>query len=806
MEPRVYPTGNFINPMALFTAVQQYSQLGSSNTAIKTANWKIVGPKDNIPDNWGGAGRINCIAFHPNDPDIMWVGAPAGGLWYSDDAGVTWATSTDDLPGIGVSDIAVVPTTPNVIYIASGDADGGDTYSLGVLKSIDNGQTWNTTGLNWNVTQTRRISRLIIHPDSVNILYAATSNGIYKTIDSAATWILMISGNFNDIEFCPGAPGILYASSDLLYRSDDFGKNWISATNGMPTTGIKRIAIGVTEADPNVVYALCAKSSNNGFYGMYKSNDRGVTFSEQATSPNLLGWSTNGTDAGGQGWYDLAIAVSPINADEVYVGGVNLWKSTDGGINWSLNGHWYGGGGVEYVHADQHALVYLPGTDFLFSGNDGGVFKTTNGGAYWQDLSDGLQIMQLYRIGTSATNDELLYCGAQDNGTNRHKAGVWSRVIGGDGMECLVDYTDEDIIYGSIYYGNIRRSLNGGSSWKSIGPASNGAWVTPYIIHPDTPQVLFAGYADVYKTTDRGDNWAKISSSLTGGNKLTSLAIAPSNPRYIYTATKAKLYMTNDNGQIWNDITSGLPVSSASITYITIHPSSPETLYVTFSGYVSGIKVYRSDDAGATWINVSGSLPNIPANCITIEDRFYHDIYIGTDVGVYYRNDTLGDWTPYNAGLPNVVVSELEIHYGSEKLRAATYGRGVWESDLISNNRPGNDAALLEIYDPVGTNCLDSIVPVIRLKNLASDTLYNLMIGYYVDSNSINNEIWSGNLGMDQSEYIILSGLNVDVGSHTFTAFVYKPNNQADEDLTTDTLVSTFRITIPIDSFPYFQD
>ncbi|MFN0156798.1 MAG: T9SS type A sorting domain-containing protein [Bacteroidota bacterium] len=679
-EQRVYPTGEFPDPMQLYKETLR-TKSSRGNGAVNGTGWTSMGPSSSS-GGYSGLGRLNCVRVHPTDPNTILVGSAGGGLWVSTDNGTSWSTTTDELPSIGVTDVIVDPTNTNIIYIATGDGDGGNTYSIGVMKSTDSGATWNTTGLNWATSQTRRISRLLMHPANPNLIYAAGS-GIHRTTDGGATWIQVNGGTFRDMEFKPDNPSVLYASgtTSAVFRSTNGGDSWSQINNGM-TGGGGRTALGVSPANPDYVYALVSNASTSGFLGFYRSTNAGDSWSLRANSPNLLGWEIDGSDNGGQGWYDLGLAVSPTNADEVYLGGVNQWKSTDGGAAWTIISMWYGTGVVAEVHADQHDLWFVPGTNTLYSANDGGIYRTTDGGTNWQWLGNGLRITQFYRFGTSATNPSIIIAGAQDNGTKAVNAGNWWDALGGDGMEAIVDYSNENIMYGSLYYGDIRKSFNGGFSFTPItnGITEGGAWVTPYVMDPMDPNTLYAGFNNLWKTVNGGSTWERISQF--GGGTLTILAVAPSDPNVIYAGRSSGLFRTTDGGATnWSPISS--PSGAGALTYLAVHPTNPNLIWVTCSGYSSGNKVFRSENGGTTWANVSGALPNVPVNCIVFQNNSPDRLYVGTDIGVYYRDLVTGDWVDFNASLPNVEVTELEIQYFARKIRAATYGRGVWESDLL---------------------------------------------------------------------------------------------------------------------------
>jgi len=354
----------------------------------------------------------------------------------------------------------------------------------------------------------------------------------------------------------------------------------------------------------------------------------------------------------------------------------------------------YNNPGVPVVHADKHCLKYQNSTN-LFEGNDGGIYKTTNGGTAWTDKSNGLVISQIYRIGVSQNSSTTVINGLQDNGSKLLSSSTWSDVKGGDGMECIVDYTTDNVQYASYVNGDLARTTNGWNSSTDItydgtnpinGLNETGAWVTPYVIDPSNNQTLYVGMDNVWKTTDKGNSWTKISTMSSSG-KIRSMAIAPSDNQTLYVADQTTIWVTTNGGTSWTDVTGSLPTGTNNITYIAVHSTTPQTVWVTMGGYNAN-KVYKSTDGGSTWANVSSGLPSIPVFTI-VHDKGTTDkdvLYAGTDVGVYCDPGT-GTWTAFNTGLPNVMVTELDIYYdasnhNNSKIRAATFGRGLWESDL----------------------------------------------------------------------------------------------------------------------------
>jgi PKD repeat protein len=688
MEQRVYPTGDRSLIQKGAEEIKNkivWNKEKSMNATAMVGNWTLLGATSQIP-NGGGAGRLNCITFDPASSQNIFVGAPSGGLWTSTNAGLSWATNTDHLAVMGASDIAVDPTNSSIQYLGTGDRDASDSYSIGVLKSTDGGITWNPSGLNFNITDNRQVYQVLINPANHNMIFAATSMGLYKSLDAGVTWVKTLSGGVRDVKFKPTDPTVMYAvTSTNYFRSTNTGSNFTLISTGLPSPiSLCRLAIAVTPADPTYVYILGANASGYTYKGVYRSTDQGVTFTAQSTSPNLLGFAPDGSDNQGQGWYTLSIAASPTNKNEIVVGGVNIWRSTDGGVSWVLNADWTGSF-APYVHADIHQLIYLPGSGTnVYAVCDGGIFQTPDNGNTWNDLSNGLGIGEMYRLGVSQSNANITIQGWQDNGTNEDNAGTWRQVMGGDGMECFVDYTNTNYMFGETYNGGLQRSTNGGNSFHGItnGISGSGAWVTPWCMDPQTPSTIYAGFQEVWKSTNRGTAWTQISHF--GGSSLTTLAVAPSNNQYIYAGDGSSLQRTTNGGTTWTNITGTLPGSTA-MTYVGVSTTNPNKVWITYSGYTANSKVFKSEDGGNTWVNLSATLPNLPVNCVVNQTGTPDGVYIGTDVGVYYTDTTMtGNWVFFSAGLPNVNVHELEIQVSSGKLRAATYGRGLWETSLYN--------------------------------------------------------------------------------------------------------------------------
>jgi photosystem II stability/assembly factor-like uncharacterized protein len=711
-EPRVSKTGEFPKSTVLWDEWAQYVKSHSramANTASTSGNWTSVGPAT-TPGGYTGLGRVSCIGFHPTIANTFWVGTPAGGLWKTTDGGSTWNTNTniDHMPVLGVSDIAIDPGNANIMYIATGDGDlgslwsiqnnyAGDTKTVGILKSTDGGASFNPTGYTKLVTASQEVKRVVIIPTATKTLLAASSGGIYRSTDAGATWQKTMSGYFIDLQLCPGSPGIVYATSygagAQVYMSTDTANTFTQTSN---FTGISRIALAVSPAAPNLVEALCSNETGHGFGGIYASRDYGATFSVLTATGglNLLNGSFDGSGTTGQGSYDLAFAISPTDTSVLFVGGVNTWKSSDAGNNWALNTMWTDGasqnpGGVITVHADKHCIAFhplVPGT--MYQTNDGGIYTSTDGGTLYTDLSNGLQISEMYRIAVSQSDATINLAGLQDNGSRKLTGNTWSYATGGDGTTCFIDPTNPLNMVASYVEGKFYASQDGFVS--SITASDNvpgtptGSWVTPVVLNPAKPVTMYAGYSDVFASSDWGTTWTALSTNLTASatTTLNFMAVAPSDTLTIYAATFDSLYVTTDGGVSWNSISQFSLGNSK--TAIAIDPLNAKHVWIAVSGYVAGEKVYKTTDGGTNWTNESGTLPNLPVNSVVYEKGTNDGVYIGTDVGVYYRNGALSDWILFSTGLPNVVVADLQIQYSSGKLRAGTFGRGLWESDLYS--------------------------------------------------------------------------------------------------------------------------
>lgn len=706
----INPDGSIPSETKTYEEITRFNQ----NNRSSNGSWTNLGPSTIPlpgPAGYEGLGRVNDVAFHPSDPNKIFVGAPSGGMWQSTDGGLTWVSNTDTLPTLGVSSIVVDYSNPNRILIGTGDRDAGDAPGLGVFVSVNGGSSWSPSNTGMG---NRTVGRMIQHPTNAQIILAATSGGVYRSTDGGSTWTQTQSGDFKDIVFKPSDPNTVYAAAGAdFYKSTNNGTSFTKITSGL-TSG-QRGAIAVSAANPNYVYFLQSDNSS-GFKGLYRSTNSGTDFTARSTTPNILGWSCDGADSGGQGWYDLSIAADPTNAETVFVGGVDIWKSINGGASWTITAHWYGGCNVQAVHADIHRLVFSSVNGKLYTGNDGGIYSTADGGTTWTDHTVGMTIGQIYKLGTSQTTRNKTINGFQDNGTYTLTPTGWLATGGGDGMECAIDYSNDAYSYHTVYYGSIYRKTNNNYEKQIAGEGvygitESGAWVTPFILSKTSSKCMFVGYKNIWRCMDvlsTSITWQKISDGLGNSNssEMCDLEQSDADANILYASRYDNKFFRSDNcldaNPSWVDLTNNMPTGDL-ITDITTHPTDPNTLYIT-----SGHNVYKSSDRGLTWTSLTGNLPDVSMNAIIYYKNALEGLYVGSESGVFYKDQTTGNWISFSQGLPySARITELDVYYDNDSvsmdaLRASTYGRGLWTSDLY-HSMP--DAAFTVDHDTMPIGC-----------------------------------------------------------------------------------------------------
>jgi len=778
-ENQLNADGSIITPQQLWEAWTQKKlskQAKNSNEimALPPSNWQPVGPFTHTnTGSWSsGQGRTSAVAIDPNNPNIIYVGSPAGGIWKSTNSGATWTPLSDELPQIGVSGIAIDPTNSNTIYIATGDKDASDTYSVGVLKSTDGGSNWTTTGLSFTGTN-NFAGDLIMHPSNNQIILCATSAGLYRTINGGVNWTVEQTGDFSQgsIRFKPSDPTVVYATSNnRFYKSTNTGDTFTNITSGLSTAAqTSRLILDVTLADNNYVYILSINNSN-ALNGIYRSTNSGTNFTITSGSTDILE-ST-------QGWYDLALAASPTNKDMIFTGCLNIWKSTNGGAAVTKVNNWNSPESAAYTHADIHHLQYINGKLYCLS--DGGIYVSEDDGNSFADLTEGLQISQFYRISVSKSSVGKMVGGLQDNGGYAYSSASWKNYYGADGMDAAVSQNNSNLYYGFIQNGSsLYISNNGGNSITgSVGsPGSvSGNWITP--LKGDSQGNMYAGYSGLYKLVNNA--WVIQNTNSVGTGNLEHIAIDPSNDNIIYVVNGADLYKSTDAGITFNSIYN----AGSNITGVTVHSSNSTIVYITTSG--TGGDAFKSTDGGFSFSTIAPGLPSIGKNCIVHQGRNTENpLYVGTSLGVYYTDDTMTTWQPFDTNLPNVSVRDLEINLEDAKIVAATYGRGIWQSN-IPIQVPPTDVKFVSINNPtLNLNCTSTFNPQIIVKNGGLNPITTLTINYTIDSTPYVFN-WTGNIAAGQNQTIDLPTFSTTRGTHelsfnvTTTGDAYLDNNEGE--------------------------
>lgn len=684
-KDRVLPDGSFPDLASINRKIQAHRD--ARKTRAAEPQWACIN-QTTCTGGYNGMGRAKAVAFHPSNKEVFYVGAPIGGVWKTSDGGLTYKPISDQLPYVSAGCVVVDPDSEGTLYISVSDNGGWWNYSLGIYKTVNDGQSWEPTGLTWDFSDGVAIYNLVMNPGNSKELLAATSKGLWKTSNGGLNWTKVLSTACNDVAYRPGDGNTVYAVTDdywnssEVYRSVDAGNTW----NKISSFKVEKnsLKIAVTPANPDM---LAVRHSVDKRF--FVSKDRGSSFAEK---PKI-------EDTG-------ILFISPNDENTMYCGFVNALQSTDGGNSWKQISMWYGGTQWPEVHADFQYVASNPLNGLFYFCNDGGVYSYNEKTAEWKELTDGLVITQYYRIAVSQTNPVKLIGGTQDNGGRMRNAdGSWSATNGGDAMEVAIDPLDDNISYSTYCNGELFRTTN---NWRrntkissNIPGEPTGEWVTPYQLDPNNPAVIVAGYDQVYRSEDRGDTWVQLGT--TGIGTIQVLEVAPSNSKVICVSRDNNLRLTTDLGVSWQRITT--PSSGENIKDIVFHPADENKMWLTYGGYRDGNKVYYSSDQGASWENISGSLPNVPVSAIVYEKGSKDRLYVGTDAGVYFKEEGMFDWALHGEGLPFTSVMDLEIQEASKMLRAGTHGRGVWEVPL--RNVQVNELPVVSIIAPESGYQLD---------------------------------------------------------------------------------------------------
>ncbi len=717
-----------------------------------------LGPWSNLgPGNIGG--RTRALVIHPQNPQIMYAAGVAGGVWKTTNGGASWTSLGDFLANIAVNSLVMSPKNPNTLYAGTGEGffNGDAIRGNGIFKTIDGGATWTqlstTTGPNFFF-----VNEIVVSAQSPSRIYAATRTGVWRSLNFGATWTRVLNpqvfGGCLDLAIrTDRAADVVFASCGTFEQSTVYrnatahvvGSAWKPM---LRDPGMGRTTLAIAPSNQDIIYALAttivAGDFTDGLHGVFRSTNGGGTWTAQVrntssrklntvllSNPIIAFFEECFGSPGAffnQGWYDNVLAVDPKDPNRVWAGGVDLFRSDDGGKRWGLASYWWaqlndGSFLPSYAHADQHTIVFHPGYNgtsnrTMFVGNDGGVFKTANARAAtvkstagvcdpfasvfeWEDLNNGYGVTQFYH-GLPYPDGATYFGGTQDNGTIRSNdtegPDGWAEIFGGDGGFVAIDPTDTDVLYVSTPGLALRKSTDGGLTFalKTDGIDENPGnflFITPYVMDPSNPDRLWIGGSQLWRTNDAAESWSAASGVVASVEFpiVSAIAVAPSDSNRVLAGTVEGFVHRNDAALSTTGSTDW-PNSRPRpgyVTWVAHDPVDPSIAYATYATFGGGAHVWKSTDGGATWAPLdgtgAGTLPDIPVNAIVADPANPSHLYIGTDVGVFSSIDGGLTWMVENTGFANAPAWALAIQTGpggARTLFAFTHGRGVWRVDL----------------------------------------------------------------------------------------------------------------------------
>jgi|GEM_PF-3479693 len=744
-EPRLYPHGDF--KVASNAETQWALSFGGQQAMSSDFNpdWTELGPFSITSST--GIGRVVDLEMATSNPDILFAGTWGGGVWKTLDGGSNWFQLGTDksLPILKIASVEVNQANLNQIWAATGCKYNYDFGSVGVYRTLDGGVTWQAVNnglpqFSQQNGQAANCSKLLIHPTNPNLIRLVTTTGLYQTTNAtgACTWSLIFNPaqeSLFNIEYHPTNSNIMYLSGKNVYQSTNGGTTWAPLVNGQGNgvnqflqgfDQIRRIQIAVSSATPGLLYAMLLLESNGSdgnpsqkqtHFLRYQNN----TWTELGTLNQVgasVGLARDHTRS--------AMAVNPFDGQNVLYGQAHFFEF--------ISSYWKPRGYTGTGHADNHDFIFHPSIpNVVIVANDGGVYRITKNGDLWtiESRYNGLAVSNQYHSSSDKEKAYDIIAGNQDNGTHMFTPfdNTWSFRGGGDGMRSTTkthgSLTNLITCSNRTGFGHAQSTaappanfpINAGSGLLSqlnnlISPDTDlFDWVPPIIQDPNNADITYIGGGHLYKLNMQQAGNPAISLALrrhelVQWQNLLAVGVAPGNSNYIYVAygpseteppvigrtTVGGGDIWNGGGHYWDDITpQGITMNYPRA--VAVSSKNPDKAWICFSGYTATNKVLMTTDGGQAWTDYSDGLPLLPLNCIVNNNSLDGSLYVATDVGVYYRDASMAQWEPYFDGLPNVQVNWLEINYSNNKLRAATYGRGLWEANLVCgyNGNPGDE-------------------------------------------------------------------------------------------------------------------
>lgn len=672
--------GKTLPPFAYQIAMEQKKLIPELSTVLEhpfdAVGWVSVNPNGMFYNRNGVsyiAGRTNSMAFHPSDPNIIYIATAQGGVWKTTNGGTNWTVMTDALSTLAGGDIVLDPANSNIVYLGTGEANFSvdSQYGDGIFKSTDAGVTWTKIATTAQVGS--YIAQLVVDPTNSQIIYSAGTSGIFKTTNGGTTWTNTGAGTYGvSLIIDPTNTQVLYLGTlfGLVRKTTNGGTSWTTLGGGLPTSGAQRTQLAMALSNTQILYACIENASTSAMLGLYRTTDGGTTWTTQATSPNPLG---------GQGWYDNSICVLPTDPNTVVVGGLDLYVSTNAGVTLTKKTDWASVSSGNFSHADIHRLAFN-GT-VLYCASDGGFYKSTNNGTNWTDLNRTLSTLQFQGADYDPTNILKIYGGCQDNDKEYTTNGGtdWIQRTTGDGGYTIVDPVNTNYIYSQYVNGTLYRSNNSGVSFSSIAPSGStgGLFYNPFEMAPGDHNTIIYCEGDVWKTTSAqtattGSGWVQLATTGTTGGSVSAIGISTTTTNKIYIGTSnGRILVTTNNGTNWS-LTTGYNY----VSDFAVDPVDDNIAYASFGGTSNTVR--KTTNGGTSWSVISTGLPSIAANSLVLKTTGSRLLIVGMDAGVYSTTNEGSTWFAMNTNLPNVEVYDLKYHESAGILLAATHGRGVW--------------------------------------------------------------------------------------------------------------------------------
>lgn len=690
------------------------TNMASRAGAINNINWVELGPK-----NCGGRTRAVCVDLNDATRNTIFVGSVGGGLWKTTDitlAEPLWQPVNDFFGNIVITSIAQDPLNKQNIYFATGEGYGNGDASrgLGIWKSADGGATWNqlsaTNNSNFYYNQ-----KVLV--DASGTVFVASTNGLFRSTNGGGAFTkvlgqgLGISGAGNnfcyDVELA--ANGNMFATlSGSLHKSTNGGINWSAALPiGIAAT---RIEIATAPNDANYLYVLC--EFNSAVNGIAMSIDGGVSFTTKTEPVDADGGTPAADFSRGQAWYDLTIAVDSNNRDVIFVGGIDFFKSIDGGTTWQQISHWYGGFGFQNVHSDMHNIVFNPGSSTIaYFLNDGSIYRTANADATIPTLTakeSNYNTTQFYSCAMQNTAGSFNFlAGAQDNGSHKFTAGTIqnsTEVTGGDGMFCHIDQNEPQYWFTSYVYNNYYRSTNNGGSFAGVNNGNTGRFINP-TDYDDVSNMLYCARSTNdflrWRNPQTGNIFDTVALPALGG-QISAVKVSPNTANRVFFATGNGNLVRADNANTATPtatlISTGLP--GAYISCVEVETGNDNHLIVTYTNYGTN-SIWETLNGGTNWTSVEGNLPDMPVRWALFNPNNNTQLLIATELGVWSTDNLNGIstvWGSSNTGLANVRVDMLQIRQSDKLVIAATHGRGLFYTSAFAPATANYTASTQVVY------------------------------------------------------------------------------------------------------------